>query len=78
MDDAAPHPLDLLVKQKDRIAELEAALRECIPFLAVHMDRWRRDAATAELHPDHANLLDRVSLLSGGEPLSSRLKSSTT
>lgn len=56
-----------------RIAELEAALRDAIPFLAVNMDKYRRDYGLTELHPTHAEIIDRISRLSGGEPLSKKL-----
>jgi hypothetical protein len=56
-----------------RIAELEAALRDCIPFLAINMDKYRRDFGLNDLHPTHAEILDRVSRLTGGEILSSKL-----
>ncbi len=57
-----------------RIDELEAALHDCIPFLAVQMDRYRRDGAMTELNPTHAEIIDRVSALVGGEKLSEKLK----
>lgn len=56
-----------------RIAQLEAALRDCIPFIAVSMDKYRRDYELKALHPTHAEILDRVSRLSGGEKLSDKL-----
>ena len=58
----------------DRVDKLEAALRDCIPFLAVYMYKYRLDYDLTELHPRHAEILDRVSVLSGGEPISERLK----
>lgn len=62
-------------KLEARIAELEAALRDCIPFLAVNMDKYRRDFGLKELHPTHAEIIDRVSALVGGEKLSDKLSS---
>ena len=56
-----------------RIAELEAALWDCIPFLAVNMDKYRRDFGLKKLHPTHAEIIDRVSRLTGGAPLSAKL-----
>jgi hypothetical protein len=55
------------------VEERDAALRDCIPFLAVNMDKYRRDYELKALHPTHAEILDRVSLLSGGEKLSEKL-----
>jgi len=66
--------MERLFDARKRIAELEAALRDCIPFLAVNMDKYRRDFGLDALHPTHAEILDRVSVLSGGEPISQRLK----
>lgn len=56
-----------------RVDELEAALRDCIPFLAVNMEKYRRDLGVKELHPTHAEIIDRVSALVGGEKLSVKL-----
>ncbi|MFZ4808630.1 MAG: hypothetical protein ACOYLQ_15355 [Hyphomicrobiaceae bacterium] len=65
---------DTLREARERIEVLEAALRDCIPFLVVNMDKYRRDHELDALHQKHAEILDRVSVLSGGEPLSERLK----
>lgn len=62
------------IKQEE-IDELKEALTDCIPFLAVNMDKYRRDFGLKELHPTHAEVLDRVSRLTGGEQLSDKLAS---
>lgn len=56
-----------------RVAKLEAALRDCIPFVAVHADKYRRDFGMDKLHETHAAILDRASTLTGGEILSTKL-----
>jgi hypothetical protein len=55
-------------------AQMQMALRDCIPFLAVQMDRYRREGGMEALHPTHAAILDRVSALVGGDKLSEKLK----
>lgn len=65
--------VQFVIALENRIAELEAALRDAIPFLAVNMDKYRRDYGLTELHPTHADIIDRISRLSGGGPLSKKL-----
>lgn len=44
VDDGAPHPLDLLVAQKERIAALEAALREIRDIMSGWIDIRKGEA----------------------------------
>lgn len=57
-----------------RVAELEAALKDCIGMVAVYADRYRREFGLPELHPTHARILDHASTLTGGDVLSTKLK----
>jgi hypothetical protein len=61
-----------------RIAELEAALRDCIAFVAIIADKHKRDFGLTELHPTHAAILDKASTLTGGDVLSTKLADSRT
>ena len=56
-----------------RIAELEEALQDCIPFLAIYMAKYATDFGEPAIHPTHAEIIDRVSKLTGGEPLSEKI-----
>ena len=61
--------------QKKRIEDLEVALRDCIPFVAVYSERYAREyEVKSGLHPNHAEVLDRASLLTGGDVLSTRIR----
>ena len=61
-------------EQRKRIAELEAALNDCIGMVAIHADSYRRKFGLTDLHPTHADILNRASVLTGGERLSDKLK----
>lgn len=61
-------------KLQRRITELEAALVDCIPFVAVHADRWARDNESKDLHETHRKLLDRIGGLTGRGEISAKLK----
>jgi hypothetical protein len=63
-----------IAELQHRCALVEATLKSCIPFLAIYMDRYKRDYQLTELHPKHAGILDRASHLTGGEILSENLK----
>lgn len=62
-----------LNRRRVRIAELEAALRDCTAFVAVHVDRWARDNG-GQMHETHRELLDRIGRLTGRDDLVQRLE----
>jgi hypothetical protein len=57
----------------DRIAELETALRDCMPFVAIQADHWRNINAGSSLHPIHCELLDRIGRLTGQGEISKKI-----
>lgn len=57
----------------NRIRDLEAALNDAYPFVCVGVDKWRRDNGAKELHPEHAELADRIARLIGSERLPSEV-----
>lgn len=61
----------------ERIAELEATVRDCMSFVVVHADRWRRDAARDDFHPTHRELIERMGRLTGDDVLARLEKSAT-
>lgn len=67
-------PADAKLRDAEkRIAELEAALRDCTTFVAIHVDRWARDNG-GQMHETHRELLDRIGRLTGRDDLVKRLE----
>jgi hypothetical protein len=65
-------------RMEKRVADLEIALRDCVPFLVVHMVKYATDFQLPALHPVHAEIIDRVSRLTGGEPLADKINPTAT
>lgn len=59
--------------KEDAIKELETALRDAMPFVAVHVARWTEDNG-GQMHEVHRELLDRIGRLIGNADLSKRLE----
>ena len=56
----------------ERMTELEAALRDAMPFVAIHVDRWTRDN-DGVMHETHRELLDRIGRLTGKPDLAAAI-----
>ena len=59
--------------KEEAIAELEKALSDAMPFVAIHVARWAEDNG-GKMHETHRELLDRIGRLTGNEGLSARLE----
>lgn len=79
-DETSPEDKALLERNliECRVAELKAALSDCIPFVAIVATKHMHDNDLTELHPTHAAVLDRASTLTGGKVLSTLLAKKST
>lgn len=57
----------------DRIAELEVALNDAYPFVCVFVDRYRRDHDLEKLQERHAEIADRIAVLTGRTRMPSKV-----
>lgn len=57
---------------ESRISELEKALRDAVPFVAIHVSRWA-EGNGGKMHEVHRELLDRIGRLTDDAKLSERL-----
>ena len=68
-----PNTINLLDDARERIAELETLVGDCMPFILVAVDRHMRDGAMSEPAPVHADILKRLEQATGNTRLLSSL-----